>query len=89
MVTTDNIRLCDKCGVYVPLWEDAVVLEARATKRYLLLGIAQARHLMPTNNCEGSPTRRQRIEDTPGWREVWEQMQQEFACAGEARNDRT
>lgn len=77
MVTSKTLRLCDKCNAFVPLWEDAVVLESRATRTPFLLAIAQARHLMPTEECEGSPSRRRRLDDTPGWREAWEQMQTE------------
>lgn len=72
-----KLRCCDKCGEFVPFSQDAVVLEVRMGGAPLLLAVAQARHLMPTARCEGSPSRRQRLDDTPGWREAWEAMQSE------------
>ena len=50
---------CDKCGKKVSLDNDAVELE-------VLLGtcsfVCGARHLLPTEDCEGSPSRAQFLE---------------------------
>lgn len=68
---------CDKCGEYVPTSNNAAMLD-------VLLGdfvaiLAQRRHFLPTENCEGSPSRAQYIEGQPkdsrsqyGYDSYWE-----------------
>ncbi len=59
-----NHPVCDKCGKPVPPSNDAVILLFEATGDWSLLG-AGARHLLPTEDCEGSPSRAEYIEGQP------------------------
>jgi hypothetical protein len=54
-------NLCDKCGEEVPPENNAVNLEACINPKWILI-FAQPRHLLPTENCEGSPSRAQYLE---------------------------
>lgn len=59
----DIINKCNKCGEDVPENNDARYLD-------VLLGdwtafVGQSRHLLPTDNCEGSPSRAQYLEGQP------------------------
>jgi hypothetical protein len=67
---TDNI--CDKCGQSVPRENDAVVCEAEAFGWNIIHVFSQSRHLAPTSECEGSPSRWRRIEagEEP-WCSAW------------------
>lgn len=55
---------CDKCGEPVPITNDAVALDRIITGSPLLL-FSQPRHLLPTDTCEGSPSRAQYIKGQP------------------------
>lgn len=50
--------LCDKCGQPVPNSNDAVLFDYALSGNMGLM-FAQARHLLPTEDCEGSPSRAQ------------------------------
>lgn len=57
---------CDKCGKEVPLGNDAIALEI-LSKRGVLPNDWErfaygSRHLLPTEGCEGSPSRAQFLE---------------------------
>lgn len=66
---------CDKCGQDVPRENDAVVLEAEAVGWNVYYAFAQARHLRPTGDCEGSPSRWRRVEahEEP-WYSSWRRL---------------
>lgn len=61
-----NPRPCDKCGLPVPMGNDAVnlaiLIPGNATA-YLVM--ARPRHLLATEHCEGSPSRAQYLEGQP------------------------
>lgn len=57
--------LCDKCGQEVPPENDAVRLEMILNPGDFTLMVAQSRHLLPTDTCEGSPSRAQYLEGQP------------------------
>lgn len=60
------MNICDKCGKPVEADNDAVRLDCFAypeNGRYLLF--AQSRHLFPTKDCAGSPSRAQYFEGQP------------------------
>lgn len=64
---------CDKCGLPVPAWNDAVEVEIRlpAGNKTTLFLFAQSRHFLPVRDsdgkqlCEGSPSRAQYIAGQP------------------------
>jgi len=56
---------CDKCGLSVPTHNDATFLEAFMSGDMSMLLFSQPRHLLPTEECEGSPSRAQYIEGQP------------------------
>jgi hypothetical protein len=56
---------CDKCGKPVSRDNDAVRIEAIASGNSLLLLLANPRCFLPTEDCEGSPSRAQYIEGQP------------------------
>lgn len=59
-----RLAVCDKCGKPVPIKNDAVFLQMRVTNDLSLI-TAQPRHLLPTEDCEGSPSRAQYLEGQP------------------------
>lgn len=68
----EGISPCDKCGQPVDPKNDAVALEAvihqhmgRPDKALWLAFTASSRHLLPTGDCEGSPSRAQYLEGQP------------------------
>lgn len=69
-----GILNCDKCGELVPENNDAVTWEAKLTGNWTLV-VAIARHLYPTNICEGSPSRVKYINEHPEAKEVYDRMQ--------------
>lgn len=56
--------ICDKCGKPVPKWNDAVLIDAEVTGKSWV-GIVDPRHFLPTEDCDGSPSRAQYIEGQP------------------------
>lgn len=62
-------KLCDKCGFEVEPKNDAIMLEMAmpSTDSGELIGLifAAPRHLLPTENCPGSPSRAQYLEGQP------------------------
>lgn len=63
------MRLCDKCGQPVDPRNDALVLQAGALAvaghehdAMMMVMTCQSRHLLPTGDCEGSPSRAQYLE---------------------------
>ena len=56
---------CDKCGLPVEPSNDAVLLDVLVGKGDFLLLLAQPRHLLPTGDCPGSPSRAQYLEGQP------------------------
>ncbi|HEY9802177.1 MAG TPA: hypothetical protein V6D25_17585 [Leptolyngbyaceae cyanobacterium] len=64
--------LCDKCGKPVPGYNSAINLEEQMGK---FVGLALDRHLYPTDNCPGSPSRVDLIESDPQWRQAYEAIQ--------------
>lgn len=58
---------CDKCGQPVPVANDCItfdcyceaVEQGRAKPLFGMVGMYEARHLLPTATCEGSPSRAQ------------------------------
>jgi hypothetical protein len=57
------LHTCDKCGEAVPDNNNASVLEIYLGNFSAIL--AWPRHLLPTENCEGSPSRAQYLEGQP------------------------
>jgi len=57
--------LCDKCGKPVEKKNDAVYLDAYAYDTPVMLIFCKARHLLPTGDCEGSPSRAQYLQGQP------------------------
>lgn len=63
-VPVDYSRNCDKCGLPVEPANDAVALDiALGGGAWYVL--ARPRHLLPTDHCEGSPSRAQYLEGQP------------------------
>jgi len=62
----DNLRpgVCDKCFQHVPSENDVVVVEMYARASLGLIFVI-SRHFMPTESCQGSPSRAQYIEGQP------------------------
>lgn len=60
---------CDKCGQLVDSKNDAVMLEMAMSSTSgdmtLALIFATPRHLLPTEDCPGSPSRAQYLEGQP------------------------
>jgi hypothetical protein len=71
-IQEDTMITCDKCGKEVPRNNDATVIQAIAMDEPMTMFFCQPRHFMPTEDCEGSPSRAQYIEgqprDTRGYR---------------------
>lgn len=65
----DTNSRCNKCGEVVPPKNDAVNLEmllpSTSDEMKLMLVFATPRHLLPTENCEGSQSRAQYLEGQP------------------------
>jgi hypothetical protein len=65
---TRNTQLnqCDKCGEVVERENDAAMLEmflqTDPSTKLLIVFAVQSRHLLPTESCEGSPSRAQYLE---------------------------
>lgn len=55
---------CDKCGRPVERENNALELEAMLRSDLLMI-FSQPRHLLPTEDCPGSPSRAQYIEGQP------------------------
>jgi len=55
--------LCDKCGEFVPNSNNATLLDVFLGDWFAIL--SYRRHLLPTENCEGSPSRAQYIKGQP------------------------
>lgn len=58
-----NTQVCDKCGEPVPDNNNACLLDLYLGNNWMIF--AQPRHLLPTENCEGSPSRAQYLEGQP------------------------
>lgn len=56
---------CDKCHMDVPFDNDATFIESIVTGQPFTILANKARHFLPTENCEGSPSRAQYIEGQP------------------------
>jgi len=83
---------CDKCGKEVDPKNDATIIEAVASGNPVSIVFSHARHFLPTESCEGSPSRSQYIEgqprDTRGyrysaeyeqvWRNAYQKVQKEY-----------
>lgn len=57
--------ICDKCGKEVPQSNDATLLDAIVTDSPGRILFYQSRHFLPTEDCEGSPSRAQYIKGQP------------------------
>jgi hypothetical protein len=57
------MEMCDKCGKEVPDENNASLLDIYLGDYRAIF--AQPRHLLPTDDCEGSPSRAQYIEGQP------------------------
>ncbi len=90
----DIMATCDKCGKPVPQNNDASFIEAILRNQPFFILFANGRHFLPTEDCEGSPSRAQYIEgqprDTRGyeydpameqkWRDAYARAQREAAA---------
>lgn len=56
---------CDKCGQEVPWENDATIVESFFQDKPCFIMFYGARHFLPTEGCEGSPSRAQYIEGQP------------------------
>lgn len=56
---------CDKCGKEVPMNNDATVVDSVLYGAPVIVFASRARHFLPTEDCEGSPSRAQYIEGQP------------------------
>lgn len=91
---------CDKCGYPVEPKNDATLIEAAAFGNTMLALFAGPRHFLPTEHCEGSPSRAQYIQGQPldtrgyeyqpqdeaAWRDGFAKIQAEFENYGESDN---
>lgn len=59
------MSLCDKCGKEVPMENDATFIQSLFVGAPAAILFWQARHFLPTADCEGSPSRAQYIEGQP------------------------
>ena len=59
---------CDKCGKPVPGHNSAINLEEQVGR---FVGLALDRHLYPTDDCPGSPSRVALIESDPQWQQAY------------------
>ncbi|MHA2264985.1 MAG: hypothetical protein ACXAEN_21540 [Candidatus Thorarchaeota archaeon] len=57
--------LCDKCGDVVPWENDATIVESYFHGKAGAVFLSLSRHFLPTDKCEGSPSRAQYIEGQP------------------------
>jgi len=64
-ITDFCLGTCDKCERAVPKHNSAVLLQEVATGR--TAGFVMDRHLYPTDDCEGSPSRVHLAETDPAW----------------------
>ena len=58
-------NMCDKCGKEVPWENDATVVSSYFQGRAGVIFLYGSRHFLPTEDCEGSPSRAQYIEGQP------------------------
>ncbi|MGW8177949.1 MAG: hypothetical protein ACWGQW_04030 [bacterium] len=56
---------CDKCGKEVPWENDATIVESYYHGEPSFIMFHHSRHFLPTEDCEGSPSRAQYIEGQP------------------------
>ncbi len=56
---------CDKCGKEIEPWNDAVLITSYVEDEPLTVFVYVSRHFLPTEDCEGSPSRAQYIEGQP------------------------
>ncbi|MHA2384161.1 MAG: hypothetical protein ACXACT_16430 [Candidatus Thorarchaeota archaeon] len=56
---------CDKCGHPVPWENDATIIESYFQNEPVFILVHHSRHFLPTDECEGSPSRAQYIEGQP------------------------
>ena len=57
--------VCDKCGGVVPFENDATVVASYFHGEPICVLLYHGRHFLPTDDCEGSPSRAQYIEGQP------------------------
>lgn len=57
--------LCDKCHKPVLPSNDATFLDAIYYREPAVIVVSYARHLLPTEDCEGSPSRAQYLPGMP------------------------
>ncbi|BAT56750.1 hypothetical protein NOS3756_57620 (plasmid) [Nostoc sp. NIES-3756] len=60
--------LCDKCGKSIGGNNSVINLEEQMGK---FMGLCLDRHLYPTDNCPGSPSRVALIESDPQWQQAY------------------
>ena len=65
-------HLCDKCNQLVPISNSALAVDELATGRFA--GAVKDRHLFPTDNCEGSPSRIRLVQSDPIWKAAYERL---------------
>lgn len=70
-----NIGNCDKCGLPVPQTNDAVYWHVLAYGDSMVLLWGQSRHLYPTIECEGSPSRVKGIEENADLKAAYIKLQ--------------
>jgi hypothetical protein len=70
-------RRCDRCNQ--PIW-DGETLNSSLLVEELVAGGFQGffgdRHLLPTKDCCGSPSRQKLLETDESWKEMWHFVQQ-------------
>lgn len=66
--------ICDKCNQPVDYENSALALEAML-QGGKFSGFYYDRHVMKTETCEGSPSRRGMIEVKPEWAAAWKRVQ--------------
>jgi len=59
---------CDKCQKPVPKENSVLLIQDIATERIVF---AQDRHLYPTEDCEGSPSRVVFVKLDPAWADAY------------------
>jgi hypothetical protein len=59
------LSTCDKCGEHVDPKNDALLITAHVDQNPFLLFVCRSRHLLPTDKCEGSPSRAQYLDGQP------------------------
>jgi hypothetical protein len=68
-ITGFRLGVCDKCGDHVPKENSAVLVQELATEGFA--GFVLDRHLYPTGDCEGSPSRVTLVETDPAWADAY------------------